>query len=72
MELHAVIIKKPVKISKAKKEAANIIKDNNKKFYRETSTSFRFRNIPKTKFNPNTFKTKIINPNLSLVFGKLK
>lgn len=71
MELHAVILRKPIKLSQAKKEASKII-DNQKKFFRETSTSFRFRNIPKTKFNPESFRTKVVNKDLSLVFGKLK
>lgn len=72
MELHAVIFKKPYNLNKAKKEATKIIDNDNKKFYRETSTSFRFRNIPKTKFKTESFRTKKINKDLSLVFGKLK
>lgn len=71
-ELHAVIIKKPITLEKAKKIAEDIIKDKNKTFYRETSESYRFRNIPKTKFIESSFRTKIINPTTSLVFGKLK
>ena len=47
-------------------------KDKNKKFYRETNTSYRFRNIPKTKFIKGTYKTKKINNNVSIVFGQLK
>ena len=40
-------------------------------FVRETSTSFRVQIIPKTKFDRNTFRTKIINKNVSIVYGKL-
>jgi ABC-type antimicrobial peptide transport system ATPase subunit len=70
-ELHAVIInKKNVKLDDAKKMAMDIIKDKNKTFYRETMDSYRFRNIPKTKFSE--FRSKIINPNITLIFGKLK
>lgn len=73
-ELHAIIIKKPIKLEEAKKIAEDIIKDKNKSFYRETSESYRFRNIPKTKFDEKTFRTKIIKekPHISLIFGKLK
>lgn len=70
--LHAVIIKKPYNIDEAKNEAKKYIKNNKLKFYRETTQSFRFRNIPKQKFIKNAFKTKKINKNLSLVFGILK
>lgn len=71
-ELHAIIINKLVPLDKAKKIAQDIIKDKNKTFMRETKDSYRFRNLAKTKFIESTFRTKIINPNISLVFGKLK
>lgn len=71
-ELHAVIIKKPIKLEEAKKKAQDIIKDKSKSFYRETEDSYRFRNIAKTKFDAKTFRTKIINSQISLVFGKIK
>lgn len=69
-ELHAVIIKKPFNLNEAKAIARDVMKSKKDKFMRETSTSYRFRNIPKTKFS--SFKTKVINPNLSLIFGQLK
>jgi len=71
-ELHAVIVKKKGYNKKdAEKEALKI---THKKtiFSRDTQLTYRFRNIPKTKFEPKSFRTKIINPNISLVFGKLK
>ena len=71
-QLHAVIIKKPVKLTKAKQEASDIIKNNNRKFYRETNESYRFRNIPKTKFIKTSFRSKPINDKITLVYGKLK
>jgi len=71
-ELHAVIFKKPYDLSTAKQEARDIIKDKKKNFYRETETSYRFRAIPKTKFEKKSFRTKKINDNISLVFGKIK
>ena len=71
-KLHAVVIKKPISITAAKKTAADIIKDPSKRFYRETEGSYRFRNIPKTKFEKGTYKSKVINPNTTLVFGRIK
>jgi len=69
-ELHAVVINKNIKLDDAKKMAMDIIKDKNKTFYRETTDSWRFRNIPKTKFSE--FRSKVINPNITLIFGKLR
>jgi len=71
--LHAVIVKKDKhSLEDAKRLSQDIIKDSRKSFYRETEDSYRFRNIPKTAFIPGTFKTKIINEGLSLVFGHLR
>jgi hypothetical protein len=70
--LHAVIIKKPYDLEEAKKKAQEFIKDKKKKYYRETSSSYRFRNIPKQKFISKTFRTKKINKEISLIFGELK
>jgi hypothetical protein len=70
--LHAVIFKKPYDLDKAKQEASRIIKSKNKHFFRETDSSYRFRAIPKTKFEKKSFRTKKINKDISLIFGKLK
>ena len=70
-DLHAVVISKNIPLLKAKKLSKDFIKKP-VSFYRETNQSYRFRNIPKTKFIKNKFKTKIINPNVSLIFGDLK
>lgn len=70
--LHAVIIDKSIPLEKAKKMAGDIIKDDNRKFYRETTDSWRFRNIPKTKFKDSSFRSKVVNKNITLVFGELK
>lgn len=71
-ELHAVVIHKPIKLEEAKKVAKDIINNPSKKYYRETSESYRFRNIPKTKFKIGTFRSKIVNPDVTLIFGELK
>ena len=67
--LHAVIIKKPIDFPEAKAIAK---KYTSKTFVRETGSSYRFRNIPKQKFLKESFITKKISKNLSLVLGKLK
>ena len=66
MELHAVVIRKPITLEKAREIASEYIKKN-KTFYRETKNSFRFRNIPKQKFK--SFKSKKINPDITLIYG---
>ena len=70
--LHAIIFHKPYSLKQAKQEAQKIMKSNKKHYYRETLQSYRFRVIPKTKFIPKSYKTKVINSNISLIFGKLK
>jgi len=70
-ELHNVIIKNSVPLHHAKQLSKHFIHDKNKKFYRETENSYRFRNIPKTKFIKSSFRTKKINPNIILTYGIL-
>ena len=70
LTLHAVIVRKSVDLNKAKAIARDIMKTKKDKFMRETSKSYRFRNVPKTKFS--SFVTKVVNPEVSLVFGTLK
>ena len=63
------IVKKPIDFPEAKAIAK---KYTSKTFVRETGSSYRFRNIPKQKFLKESFITKKISKNLSLVLGKLK
>ena len=69
-ELHAVIVKKPITIEQLNKIHKEFIKTKSK-FIRETNTSYRIRNIPKTKFIKESFKTKKLNKQISLVYGQL-
>ena len=69
--IHAVLIDKSIPFEEAFKEAQNIIKKK-KFFHRESKNQYRFRNIAKQKFEPRSFKSKKVNENLTLVFGKLK
>ena len=70
-EVQVVIVKKEVGLEKAKKIAEDVIKRENP-VMRETADSYRFRNLPKTKFESSSFRTKKVNDNVSLVFGKRK
>jgi hypothetical protein len=70
-KLHAVIVKKPVTEEEIKK-IHNKFFNNKKHLMRETKTSIRMRNIPKTKFEKGSFKTKKLNSKISLIFGILK
>lgn len=69
--IHAVLVDKSIPFEEAFKQAQNIIKKK-KFFHRESKNQHRFRNIPKQKFEPRSFKSKKVNENLTLVFGKLK
>lgn len=69
-ELHAVVINKDKGLEEAVKESKKFINDK-KNFYRETTSSYRFRNIPKQKFAKRSFRSKKISPDVTLVYGKL-
>lgn len=71
--LHAVVVHKDGNtLEQAKKWASDIINDPSRTFYRTDSMSWRFRNLPKTVFDAKTFRSKVINPNITLIFGELK
>ena len=70
--LHAIIIKKKVDRKRADEIVKHILHSKKVPFMRETKASFRYRNIPKQKFQPKSYRTKKINKGISLIFGKLK
>ena len=70
--LQSIIIKKSDKV-KGKNDAETIAKKYGKIYTsRETSTSFRFRQRDDDDFKKGTFRTAVINPQVSLVYGELK
>jgi hypothetical protein len=71
-DLHAIIIKKKGYDKNDAVIEASKFKTSKGMFMRETKLSYRFRNIPKTKFDPKSFRSKKINKNITLVYGKLK
>ena len=70
-KLHAIIVDKSIPLPKAKKIGKEIM-NKPTGFIRETSTSHRIRAIPKEKFVKSSFRSKPINKDVTLVFGKLK
>jgi hypothetical protein len=73
--LHAVIFHKGSKYSTKeiclKKAKEMFPLEKIKTFVRETEGSFRVRVKPKTKFNKESYVSKTVNPDITLVFGKL-
>jgi hypothetical protein len=69
--IQTIIIKKSVPLDEAVKKAKDISKKK-KILMRELKQTYHFRNIPKTKFEKKTFRSKVINPEITLVFAKLK
>jgi hypothetical protein len=70
--LHEVVVKKDIGFPEAYRKAQEVIRNKDKKFFRETEDSFRFRNIPKGHFDKTSFKSKVINENVTLIVGHLK
>lgn len=70
--LHAVVFHKSnYTLDQAKEKAKDFIPIS-RKYYRETAQSYRFRNIPKQKFIPKSFRSKKVAEGLTLVFGHLR
>lgn len=70
-ELHTVVIKKTVPLEEAKKLAKPFMTTKGH-FMRETENSYRFRNIPKSKFKARKYRSKVINDDITLVYGELR
>ena len=68
--IHAVVINKSVPKEEADKTALSILKKKKLPFMRETKNSYRYRNIPKTKFD--MFRSKKVNKDTTIVFGRYK
>lgn len=73
--LHAIVLHKP-KFKSKEQSLSYALKhfpnEHIKGFVRETDSSFRVRVVPKTKFIKTSYVSKIISPDSTLVFGKLK
>jgi len=69
-DIHAIIISKDIPLEEAKLISQSIIKNPNRKFMREETNTYRFRNISKQKFNK--FRTHTVNDKIHIVMGHLK
>lgn len=69
--LQNVMVKRSVPLEEAEKHYKNITKRKPRKV-RETAEWWRFRYLPPTKFEPRSFRTKVVSPDIHLTFGKLK
>jgi hypothetical protein len=71
--LQAVVVDKKLGIAEAGRIFNEITQNKHKKnfYYSTTEQSIRFRNIPKTRFDKKSFRTKKVNENVSLIFGHL-
>ena len=69
--LQKVQIRNTMSLEEAKKHYKSITKKNPRKI-RETINFYQFRFLPPTKFEPKTFRTKVINDDIRLIYGKLK
>jgi len=71
--LQAVVVNKDLGIVEASRIFNEITQNKFKKnfYYRTTEHSIRFRNIPKTRFDKKSFRTKKVNEDVSLIFGHL-
>ena len=73
--LHAIVLHKPkfkTKEQSLKYSLDHFPNEKIKGFIRETDSSFRVRIHPKTLFKKTSFVSKVISPNVTLVFGKFK
>jgi trimethylamine:corrinoid methyltransferase-like protein len=71
LHLHAIVVKKEVGLAAAKKVARQIMK-RKPGLVRPTEESLRFQNIAKGKFIPDSFRSKKVNEDVTLIFGHLK
>jgi hypothetical protein len=72
LTLHSIKINKTVPLDKQLEHVKNISKSNKKRMAKEMTHVIAYRITPKTKFEKDSFRTKKVNENISIVFGKLK
>jgi len=72
LTIHSIKIGKHIPVEKQLEHVRNITKSNKNRMMKEMKNVIAYRIIPKTKFNKDSFRTKKINSEISIVFGKLK
>jgi hypothetical protein len=69
--LQKVQIRNTMPLEEAEKHYTSITKKKPRKV-RETDNFYQFRYLPPTKFQKRSFRTKVVNDDIHLIFGKLK
>ena len=69
--IQSVQVKKSIPLEDAKGIYKKIVKKKPRKV-KEKGDWFRFRVLPPTKFQPKSFRTKVVNENIQLTFGVIK
>lgn len=69
--LQKVEIRNTIPLAEAEKHYKNITKKKPRKV-RESANFYQFRYLPPTKFEKKSFRTKVVNDDIRMVFGKLK
>jgi hypothetical protein len=72
LTIHSIKIHKQVPVEKQLEHVRNITKSNKNRMMKEMKNHNNYRIIPKTKFNKDSFRTKKVNKDISIVFGTLK
>jgi hypothetical protein len=67
--IHSVVVHKPISLRVAQEHAKHILKNNKGYKLRDDNQSFRFSK-DKTLFKK--FRTQVINPKISIIWGLLK
>ena len=70
--IHRVNVSTTIPFQEALKHAQDILKTKRQFKEKIVGNSYHFRNIVKTKFIKNSFRSKKVNPNITVVFGNLK
>jgi hypothetical protein len=69
--LQKVEIRNTMPLEEAKKHYKSITKRKPRKI-RESTNFYQFRFLPPTKFESKSFRTKVVNDDIRLIYGKLK
>lgn len=70
--LQTVIVKKPIGLLEAFNMAQKFIRNRKKKYVVEKEDSYHFRNLPARNFKKDSFRSKVVDDKITLVFGHLK
>jgi hypothetical protein len=71
--LQHIIIKKSMPFMEARDEARKMIKWKASRLHvKSVGDTWIFKNLPKSRFIGRSLRTKIINDNISIIFGKLR